>query len=842
MKTNRGEIATLLTLISVGLMLVGLVVGNLAVQQTTRTQPQAIINDPDNIPTIRPDAPQPLPTQEIPYPHAPGELDKECKPDGTCNSDLTCVDKAKGGKCLKTCQEVPCSDKFTSDNVYSDRSLYYWRESDSKQNYTKSCGSLSSNEENKNYCLKSAAPPPVSTKTYQAQGIVKNTGNGKLTDLKIRLWVKDSGLDYDSGYDGINSDGSFTANTIVKGIIPTDAQCFIGITPIDDDKNIVYSGPFFKCSDDTSDLNITIDYSTGTSYIDTQCTQFAAKLGHTQADCQNINKNSCKPDNYWYDCISGGVCPYDNRVGLGYPFRCFTDKTSYNMNTSGECTWACPGPSQPPLKKDNRCLSDKENEKGRLPLNDGTVINNCVRRHCVYDPSRNNKTYYINIIEACKDGGVYEGPGTFTDIECSLKKGYETTTNNCNATSQAQITPIDVKDERVPPKGSPGAGTGDCKSYQCPNDTKKTFSIKKDEIYEGDCNSTRKMLTVPEACGVIDDKLCKDIGGNACKDTAQTCKSFGGKTLGTTSDPSGKNPLLCPSSNPFCCWTDGKPVPVISFTPVQTAPSTGNTTTLTGGNCEYTFSPSDPESGKEFTVSVKNTKLSDTDAVNVGLISKKGSDQKINTSAQSTKPWTFKETKEAGDWTFTFGWKNCDSSSCGNTCGSVTKNIKSAGAAAIPSSSCSKLPYGDPLPSKCASCLQDSSEGKTGLGIYASSDYGNCTPVDKINYWCAKENSKCADGMRSNACKFSTTPKYPCLKNTENDSSSTIGFPSLKFQAYSNEGFDNFIAGVKQGKYNAIDASLYVLNATRVPGLQRLFCDPFKGQCDFYYQNPQVGT
>lgn len=41
MKNQRGEIATLLTLISIGLMLVGVVVGNVAVQQTTQTNSKA---------------------------------------------------------------------------------------------------------------------------------------------------------------------------------------------------------------------------------------------------------------------------------------------------------------------------------------------------------------------------------------------------------------------------------------------------------------------------------------------------------------------------------------------------------------------------------------------------------------------------------------------------------------------------------------------------------------------------------------------------------------------------------------------------------------------------------
>ncbi len=919
MKNQRGEIATLLTLISIGLMLMGVVVGNVAVQQTTRTQSKAgncplgywecaikCLGPENGKPFGSTDDDRNLLGQEtFNNTYCDGQsmwkwqaagnnascggVEQKKKAEGCgstlptakkkCSSQKKCesfigskmlslkkddidVDKTvyddfsstdcfysdtdeQGfceGECLLTPGEVTPLDNYCSklsDTLICAKSscnnIIDWlksnglSESDIKKEkplFSKKSKwwDISNCQEGKeitseyllNYCKKNPGPPPSSTKDYQAQGLIKNKGTGKLSELKIKLWVDATDLTYESGYDGINNDGSFTASTKVKGYTPEDVQCFIGITPIEDDNNIIYSGPFFQCSEDTSNLNINIDYSLGT-YLSTPCNQFAAKQGHTQADCRNVNNNSCKPDNYWYNCIPGGVCPYDNRVGLGYPFRCFADKTSYNMNTAGECTWACSGPSQPPLKQNNRCLSDEQTDKGRVPLDDGTVINKCVRRHCVNDPNRNNKTYYINIIEACKNGGVYEGPGTFTDIPCDIPTKTEVT-SDCTGTLQITPVPSVADDKRVPAKGSPT--TDSCQELisDCPKNSKNLFK-KDNKFYIDSCNDPKTSKdTAWAACGITQ---C-EFGGGQCVNAISDCKS-----------PSVTETDKRYDCSNVCCQPEGK-LKYPDLNPRNpTAPSTG-TTTVTGNGCSITVPPK-KSIDEKFDVTTSVTESANNGATSTKIIFRKGgSDTTFDADLISgtNNQWESKNKSlpKTGEYSVILKFTPPNTTTA-KECDPGTKiNITDSGSGAVSAPQCPII--GLMLSGDCAKCLNDDYLGKAAENLKIDS----CGLNQKVTLWCKQgSDNKTVCTTKAPIC---TTAGKVCTPDDRGFLNNLL----LTTQSYSNDEYQTVIGGIKVGKINAIDASLYVLNATRVPGLQRLFCDPLLGQCDFYYQNPQVGT
>lgn len=881
MKGNRGEIATILTLISVGLMLAGIVVGNVAVKQTTRTQSKAgdrsecsdydgkqndceLSTQPkcsfmktgvSGVPCNKCVLPGTLPQNVCPSQNSnPPQNQITCNAPNYCLTDGgDCTGKMLGN-CADTsgktgyCCEPGCSNFFCKNGNKLSGSgkasgvIFY---------PTEDCtGTPMNNGESLSYCEKSAPPPAVT-----AEGTICEDSSGS------------QGKCSSAGCDALVSD-----------------TC----------------GMKLNCCPDNSKTS-------------NACEDFTKQSGDKQADCTNAKSISCADGNTWYECIPDKTCPYDNRVGIGYPYRCFNGNTAYNMNTAAECTWACPAPGQPIPTQDTRCLSNK------TQMANGTIINGCKKMQCAPDPTRENKTYWIKIEEACQNGAVYEKPGAFTNFTCSLQSGYEVFTDNCNATNQAGITPTLAPDNRVradSPATNPNYTIPACykqggfcanNNDACPKYAEKLYNLPNPNKY--------KMVSA------TDDKGCKDIGYQqvvghipGSKDILSVCCAEDGKLGGSSIIPIGtgnnssasqtsptacglpignynsglsdscvsciatKNTWLMKDFNgqkalkdsitpkPACtalkdeeyakqlakywctegraidngeqntasadnCWNDYiNGSCKNSCSGVTRNPSTSNSPS--NGDCAITI-PAEQDAGKAFAVSVTTQKKATdinnyTDITNVGLVF-----QKDNTNLPPKKDATPNKQPTYTTWTFNnvslsdpgsykvFFQYDCTATACGGSgCGTSLITIKGTGTAVPAAPKCSgDVDNATDIRPACTNCI------KSKIGESTLQTISECTTDNqKINKYCTKNIPtsivQCSGFIAQ------------CASDCSSSNITKVG-SFLVPQSYDNESYNAVIEAIKLSRINAITASLYVLNATRVPGLQRQYCDPFQGQCDF---------
>lgn len=291
--------------------------------------------------------------------------------------------------------------------------------------------------------------------------------------------------------------------------------------------------------------------------------------------------------------------------------------------------------------------------------------------------------------------------------------------------------------------------------------------------------------------------------------------------------------------------------PTITPKPKESTTKTATSTTIEGSaqkssdnNCEINY-PQTAEKSKTFKVIVNSKNEKICRAANIRLtFEKSGSPTKELGGAKpepvcsSNTTWTFPEAKidEIGTYKINAKFDPVGGiSQCG---GNGTIEIKETGTSAAVSTvlptDCTKINDNAIQPS-CANCIDTSVSNRLRINKPSEQVTGSCNPAQKVLSWCAKNPGECVPSRDTCVNGGACIPK-------KTDGSDGPDKSVLSIQSYSNDGFTAFINGIKKEYYTAIDTSLYVLNATRVPGLQRLFCDPFKGQCDFYYQNPQVGT
>lgn len=252
----------------------------------------------------------------------------------------------------------------------------------------------------------------------------------------------------------------------------------------------------------------------------------------------------------------------------------------------------------------------------------------------------------------------------------------------------------------------------------------------------------------------------------------------------------------------------------------STPPSSG-TTTLKGNGCSITL-PNSVTPGNSFSSVVTSSTYSN--AANVHLAFTKGNLTKTFDPTKTTVGnWEFNNNiklDETGDYSVKFTFKAYGQGNKTECEDKTTLTVSGSSASSAPKCN----PVADAILDPCAKCMNSQVNGIPG-------DSSDCpTLQQKVNFYCTKSDNytKCTNAF-NDICLKSTDSKSQC---TEPQRRTLFMSP----QSFNNDNFDTVIEGMKSGLINAKYASLYVLNATRVPGLQRLYCDPFQGQCDYYYQ------
>ncbi len=817
-RETRGEIATLLTLISVSLMLMGIVVGKVAVKQPIQTQSKAV---------------------ECTDASAPAFSNLEW-----------CIDRERTGKCLaESCRA--CLQTDTGD--------YYYICAAAPPKSTKSCSSL---EVASGVCRSDCNPNTRKTDKGNCALDGKYNDDGTPMDCCVGkdtgAWIGEIAHCQDSdvfGSEAKNNNLLYAYELTEKGkYFPQPGNVFFPDLPARgagvDDKELkdycdvtpASSTSLKKQNESCGPSDVVakclpapcstsgIRETTGSSECEGTlrcCITSETPAPSVTQPSANLIPGEGEPCYYGKLCVSGLVCtnitgtdtfqvgicsrvnnptkstnvtPTTGTTGQTIPCTdntpCTVSGTACNPIT-GKCTKACSA-DKPDCGSGLEC--DIFTGFCRTPQTSGpakacTACN--ANRRCFWDAFIDPRSGRAPVgTLQCTDTGCVN------DAECQSTASRTCKTNNqdceknsdcCTGVNAVGVTSnlICSSNKKCIPQPQPTPICNDFKTYdEC--------------IKPTNCGSKRGCEGIPYAGGFFDCWRCK---------TADFCSSI---------------------FDTSCTAGAGKPTP--SLAPKNSNNSTNNPSSGQQGDCKINL-PTNIVKNEKFKLNVTTESSTYTNARDVALkiddVSKQTSEFFIDASSGV---WNYKDISlSEGRHTFTFS-VNCQVGGPCTQCGSNTISVGSStsGSNSISSSSCNKLTYINPLPEKCANCLLQTQKAKDGIGTYDSANYNKCTPLDRVNYWCGDKKDDCKSAMDASECKSNTTPP---TKLCYDESNNRFDYPKINTQAYSNEGFDSFIAGVKSGKYTAIDASLYVLNATRVPGLQRLFCDPFKGQCDFYFQN-----
>lgn len=731
MKNQRGEIATILTLVSVGLMLVGLVVGNVAVQQQTQTRSKAMEAPPE-------------PTSAL-------NLD-----------NITCY-RCNGSACEQN-TFIACSGEWKSECPSS---------CSSPPSNTPPPAATATTAPAATAAVPTATAGPQPTAPPSSDCAYRDTDecisfNCKIDDCKP--CIQSSGLDgYKCAPTGqkcsqpiacrskfLNSNNNQTSQD-ADGMYHTNSTCSGNGYSIESAEIRSYCGvaaaaasPCTSCVGDKCIYYPEIDQRSGRADPGiTQCT-----------DTGCVSDMECSTDAKAGKCATNGqACAGEGGT------KCCDEGTRLRCNIKSGVSGTCEPIPIPTIKcEDYPTKSECETACGKT-------------RGC----------------EAVNYAGGYAGGSSPSCWRCNTKQYCSFGDDACK-TGAGKPTPILTRTPTpsytIPACYNQG---GFCANNNdaCPKYAEKLYNLPDPNKY--------KMVSA------TDDKGCKDIGYQqvvghppGSKDTLSVCCAKDGNLGGTPIIPIGTGVTTTPvlGSNSSCKLS-------------RTALSTDCTACILKND---DWAASRGQSGlredmNRFDNSRVGSECTNHDIVEYWCSGRAGTDLSGKKDECNTKYINRPESDTSQN----------PKGGCQKAC--------SGSASTGTAQKCN--PVADSILDPCATCMNSQ--------VSATSDNSAiCSTLQqKVNYYCTKKDNftKCTNAFND-----------ICIKSNDAKSQCTEPQRRLLFmspQSYDNDSFDTIAEGMKSGLINAKYASLWILNATRAPGLQRLFCDPFKGQCDFYYQQLQ---
>lgn len=789
-KNSRGEIATVLTLISVGLMLMGVVVGNVAVQKQTQLQSQA---GPDDNPT-------PNPTYLTPPPAATATTAPAAtattapSPVATTAPAATAVPtpgtQITPTKTIANCDNFSYQGQKPCDNI----SGCGWMHSGKSQNPCNKCVPIGIDPDL--VCPKQSIP--------SSNCVYRNpeecTSFGCAIDNCKSCIQSDGSAGYKCSPSGQTCSQSIPCgNKFLKtnnnqmsqdaeGLYHKNATCLESGYSIESSEIRSYCGvaaaqasPCTSCVGDKCIYHPEIDLRSGRADPGvTQCTD-----------------TGCVSDS---ECATNTTCRTNTQSCGEKNQTCCDEGTKLRCNAQNKCE---PIPLEQPKCED---FYDKDNSKAQTQCKDA-----CGSRGCEQVP------FIGGYVTNCWRCNTKQYCGKFGNEACAVGAGKPTPilgskkSQNIGQSSTCTLIPgINVTDE-------------------CAN-----CIIGNDPWVVDNRNGLPKLL---QDSNKVNSDWKKALKDNKCtkQDLARYwCK--GGDGDGNTDNQTSIN--QCKSryldASPNLPGRQNEPYRACATlcTVYTNSSRTGITTpscNLERGNLDFTQECSGCILGKR-NEWITSKKISSTIPA-PGPIRLRDNIQDSCNDEQVIEYWCSGKDGQRGS--------AADCKKSIDECNSEKNNVCKTTSTTAGNTTCNIIgSFDSPLPSACVTCIMtNQSTTATVIPAYSIPAYSNCDDAKRVNKWCAdnKNNGECTKILNALAANNKCNPNTACQKNGV-----VVSPPNLL--AYSNEGYEAVIAAIKAGQLTAIDASLYVLNATRVPGLQRLFCDPFKGQCDFYYQNPQAGT
>lgn len=848
---SRGEIATILTLISVGLMLAGIVVGNVAVKQTTRTQSKAV----------------------------------DCSP-VSCKSER-----------LKTWLNL-------SDSQISNALVYL--SADGAQFYTSdTCADKMTDDEGKRICtLAQSAPPPSSTGKKQGESCGGGAGTcgpaGSCTNDSVGLIAS---LECEGNLQCCKNTSAppvmTSCNIDLKGECRATNNCERGFTLGNEGENGCNLGEFCCAVNDSNyPKPITASSICPVDYCKTINPGCDSNEDKTSMRCEDLkicclpkgNPNTCqnlscadyltaieKPNN-----TSGGkLVSYDSAKKLWYQDTgCNERSGTFTENSAGMnsycslpdvCT-SCvfgkcayhperdprSGRAEPGILQctDTGCINDTECEFGRKCATNGE---DCTSKSCCTGTniSGNQVDLICNAqkkcepkvnpddIPACDDftdkkeceekcgtrgceGVAFAGgyvPGKNATIvngalvpncwRCNTKNYCSFGDENCTV-GAGKPTPI-----LTPSPGAKGDTTG--KSALCPLPGKDFTNDCANCILKSD-----PWIINPNDSNNIAQNLIKN---NKWKDalTSQKCTPQdmarywcdGGDGLGNTKNKDSIQQCRERYLNSDANLAERKEkyrdcADLCKVQPKSAAPASPNSScNLNRGNLDFTEKCSDCILGKR-NEWITSKKISNTVPA-PGPIRLRDNIPDSCSNEQVIEYWCSGSDNHGGsaaDCKRSIDQCNLQKDNGVEICAvKPTPGSSQPGNAA----KCNTTLNDSIISSACSSCINTALNGEP-------EKITTCANISqKINFYCQKNN--CAEA-------FKKCPETGKPEEIKCQPAQTI-LLKMSPQSYTNEEYDKIIAAIKAGQMNAIYASIYVANASRVPGLQRQYCDPFQGQCDF---------
>lgn len=272
----------------------------------------------------------------------------------------------------------------------------------------------------------------------------------------------------------------------------------------------------------------------------------------------------------------------------------------------------------------------------------------------------------------------------------------------------------------------------------------------------------------------------------------------------TTSAP---NQTPSPTQNPNNPTATQSPL-----TPTPTPSPTG--TSPTNNDCTISLNPQNPDDTSKLKVNVTSQKQAKAAYVDLRLDST--SIQSASFNSASVGNWNYDRGDigplSPGQHSLNF-YINCSTPNSCQQCGSLNFTVASSGKPTPTGQAGAQCDTSTSLSSNCAACINTDNNG---IPVNTATN-PSCTLPQIVFSWCKSliNIPKCAASI-VNKCK----------------NLCSINDAGLFSNNYQNVDYSQVIKDYMNGSLNPIQVSSYVSNATRAPGLQIIFCNPARGECN----------